>query len=89
MTPLPTATAESHAGDRPPIAPASPATPLDELFARHGAAVRRLASLFERSQPDRDDLVQDIWLAVWRAWPRFRAECAERTFVLRSRTTGA
>ncbi len=71
MTPLPTASAESET------------TALDELLEKHGAAVRRLASLFERSRADRDDLVQDIWLAVWRAWPRFRSEASERTFVLR------
>jgi RNA polymerase sigma-70 factor (ECF subfamily) len=27
--------------------------------------------------------VQDIWLAVWQALPRFRGECSERTFVFR------
>lgn len=83
MTPLPTAAAGSGASEGTTATPADAAAALDELLARHGAAVRRLASLFERSKADRDDLVQDIWLAVWRAWPRFRAECAERTFVLR------
>jgi RNA polymerase sigma-70 factor (ECF subfamily) len=31
----------------------------------------------------RQDLTQDIWLAVWQALPRFRGECSERTFVFR------
>ena len=61
----------------------TPAAALEELFARHGAAVRRLCAVFEREAADRDDLAQDIWLAVWRAWAGFRAECSERTFILR------
>jgi len=56
---------------------------LEHLHARHGAAVRRLASVFTRRPADRDDLTQDIWLAVWRAWPSFRGDCAERTFIMR------
>jgi RNA polymerase sigma-70 factor (ECF subfamily) len=31
----------------------------------------------------RQDLVQDIWLAIWQALPRFRGESSERTFVYR------
>ena len=32
---------------------------------------------------DRDDLLQDIIVAIWRALPRFRGECSERTFMFR------
>lgn len=32
---------------------------------------------------DRDDLEQDVALAIWRALPRFRGECSERTFAFR------
>jgi RNA polymerase sigma-70 factor (ECF subfamily) len=49
----------------------------------HDRAIRRLASAYERDPGRRQDLVQDIWLALWRALPSFRADCSERTFVYR------
>lgn len=45
--------------------------------------LRRLAASYERDPSRQQDLVQDIWLAVWRALPRFRGESSERTFVFR------
>lgn len=53
------------------------------LIAAHGSAVRRLAASVEREPARRQDLVQEIWLAVWQALARFRGECSERTFVFR------
>lgn len=47
------------------------------------AALRRLAGSFTRSASDRDDLVQEIAMALWRALPSFRGDCSERTFVFR------
>jgi RNA polymerase sigma-70 factor (ECF subfamily) len=32
---------------------------------------------------DRDDLLQEIWFALWRALPRYRGESSLRTFVYR------
>jgi RNA polymerase sigma factor (sigma-70 family) len=59
----------------------------DDRFARllseHDRALRRLASSYERDPARQQDLVQDIWLAVWQALPRFRGDCSERTFVFR------
>lgn len=54
-----------------------------ELLERYRAAIARLAGTYEANRADREDLVQDIWLAVWRALPRFRGDCSERTFVFR------
>jgi RNA polymerase sigma factor (sigma-70 family) len=45
--------------------------------------LRRLASSYERDPAKQQDLVQEIWLAVWQALPRFRNECSERTFLFR------
>ena len=45
--------------------------------------LRRLVSSYERDAVRQQDLVQEIWLAVWQALPRFRGECSERTFVFR------
>jgi RNA polymerase sigma-70 factor (ECF subfamily) len=53
------------------------------LLREHDAPLRRLAGSYERDPSKQQDLVQDIWLAVWQALPRFRDECSERTFVFR------
>jgi RNA polymerase sigma-70 factor (ECF subfamily) len=58
-------------------------TRFHELLGRYQAPVTRLASAYEPNRADREDLVQDIWLGIWRALPGFRAECSERTFVYR------
>ena len=55
----------------------------DHLLAANGAAFRRLAATYTRTAGDRDDLLQEIALAIWKALPGFRGECSERTFVFR------
>ncbi|MGE0439959.1 MAG: RNA polymerase sigma factor [Gemmatimonadales bacterium] len=55
----------------------------DHLHASYGAALRRLAHVYAAGQADVDDLVQDIWFAIWRALPGFRGDCSERTFIYR------
>ena len=43
---------------------------LEEIVGKHAGMVRRIATVYER-HPDRiDDLVQEVWLAVWQALPR-------------------
>jgi RNA polymerase sigma-70 factor (ECF subfamily) len=53
------------------------------LLEQHDPAIRRLAVGYERDPMRRQDLVQDIRLALWQALPSFRGGCAERTFVFR------
>ena len=53
------------------------------LLHAHDHALRRLAATYERDPSRQQDLVQDIWLAVWQALPNFRGDCSERTFVFR------
>jgi RNA polymerase sigma factor (sigma-70 family) len=53
------------------------------LLEEHDRSLRRLAASYERDPARQQDLVQDIWLAVWQALPRFRGDCSERTFVFR------
>jgi RNA polymerase sigma-70 factor (ECF subfamily) len=55
----------------------------DRLLAEYGAGLARVAGSYTNSVSDRDDLVQEIALAVWQALPRFRGECSERTFLYR------
>jgi RNA polymerase sigma-70 factor (ECF subfamily) len=56
---------------------------LSALLSAHGAALARLARSYVRNDGDGDDLLQDIVVAIWRALPRFRGECSERTFLFR------
>ena len=55
----------------------------DALLAAHGRSLARLAASYARGGSERDDLFQEIALAMWRALPGFRRECSERTFVFR------
>lgn len=53
------------------------------LVANHDRAIRRLAASYEREPARQQDLVQDIWLALWQALPGSRGACSDRTFVFR------
>jgi RNA polymerase sigma-70 factor (ECF subfamily) len=55
----------------------------DRLLTANSAALTRLAGSFTHTASDRDDLLQEIAIAVWQALPRFRGECSERTFLFR------
>jgi RNA polymerase sigma-70 factor (ECF subfamily) len=55
----------------------------DRIMREHGPALSRLAFGYEKSASAREELVQEIALALWQALPRFRGECSERTFVYR------
>lgn len=55
----------------------------ERMLREHGQALARFASAYERNVSSRDDLVQDIALALWRALPKFRGDCSERTLVFR------
>lgn len=54
-----------------------------QLVSDHGAGVARVAGSYARNGAERDDLLQDIWLAVWRALPSFRGDASLKTFVFR------
>jgi RNA polymerase sigma-70 factor (ECF subfamily) len=55
----------------------------ETLLAEYAPALRRTARLYERDASAREDLFQDMCLALWQALPRFRGESSERTFVFR------
>ena len=54
-----------------------------DIMLEHGATVSRLVSGYAPPGEEREDLLQDIWLAVWKALPSFRGESLLRTYVLR------
>ncbi len=55
----------------------------DRILSEHGAAISRLAFGYETVASVREELVQEIALAIWQALAHFRGECSERTFVYR------
>jgi RNA polymerase sigma factor (sigma-70 family) len=55
----------------------------DRILSEHGAAISRLAFSYETVASVREELVQEIALAIWQALAHFRGECSERTFVYR------
>jgi DNA-directed RNA polymerase specialized sigma24 family protein len=55
----------------------------ERILGKHGAAISRMAYGYEAVAGIREELVQEIALAIWQALPHFRGECSERTFVFR------
>lgn len=53
------------------------------LLEQYGPAIRRLCAAYVVSPGDREDLAQEIALALWTALPRFRGESSERTWLYR------
>jgi RNA polymerase sigma-70 factor (ECF subfamily) len=56
---------------------------IEQVLAREGPALARVAALYERDPARCEDLFQDICLAIWQALPRFRGDSSVRTFVFR------
>src|SRR5262245_63371460 len=49
----------------------------------YAGPIRRLCSVYAANPTDREDLAQDIYLAVWRALPGFRGDASVRTWLYR------
>lgn len=56
---------------------------LADILAQYGPSLGRVVAAYAGSAADRDDLAQDIALALVRALPRYRGESSLRTYVLR------
>ena len=53
------------------------------LISEYQGAMRRLAAVYVNDSRDREDLVQEIAVALWQAIPKFRGEASERTWLYR------
>lgn len=61
----------------------------ERLLAEHGPALARIASAYENRPALREELLQEIAVALWQALPGFRNEASEKTFLLRVATNRA
>ena len=55
----------------------------ERIYAEFRPALHRLTACYESVPQAREDLLQEILLAIWKALPRFRGDCSERAFVFR------
>lgn len=56
---------------------------IDDVLQQHGAMLSRIAASYEFEPGRREDLLQEISMAVWRALSCWRGEASLRTFVAR------
>ena len=55
----------------------------EECLREHGPALWRVIASYAPRGSERDDLAQDVLLALWQALPRFRGQSSAKTFLLR------
>jgi DNA-directed RNA polymerase specialized sigma24 family protein len=55
----------------------------DRAIADHLPMIRRIAAAHESNASAREDVVQEILCAIWRALPNFRGEGSLRAFIAR------
>jgi RNA polymerase sigma-70 factor (ECF subfamily) len=63
--------------------PPSHAELYEQVAGEFGAAIVRLARAYERDDDRRQDLLQDIHLAIWRSLDSYDGRCSLRTWVYR------
>ena len=82
---VPLAPPSAPARPRPaePPAMAAPRLDIDDVLREHGPMLSRIAGSYEAEPARRDDLLQEISLAVWKALPAWRGDASLRTFCAR------
>lgn len=55
----------------------------EAVAEEHGLMLRRIASAYEADPARREELEQEMLLALWRALPRFRGEAPIKAFIAR------
>ncbi|GAB2668560.1 RNA polymerase sigma factor [Arenimonas aestuarii] len=66
---------------RPAMAQDAPR--IEDVLREHGPMLARIAGSYEAEPARRDDLLQEISLAVWKALPAWRGDASLRTFAAR------
>ncbi len=61
----------------------------EQIAREHGGMIQRIASSYEAKPHLAEELVQDIYFAIWRALPSFRGQSSLKTFVARIATNRA
>ena len=61
----------------------------EQVVRDHHAMIHRIAASYEARGSAVEDLVQDVYVAIWKALPVFRGESSIRTFVARIATNRA
>lgn len=82
---MPAAAAVADARRPPRLAPAmtAPAVDIAGVLREHGPMLARIAGSYESEPARRDDLLQEISVAVWKALPSWRGDASLRTFAAR------
>ena len=57
--------------------------PFERIVSDYGPLISRIAMSYEADPTLREDLVQQIFLAVWQALPSWRADASLKTFIAR------
>jgi RNA polymerase sigma-70 factor, ECF subfamily len=55
----------------------------EQAVADYGADIARFVAGYERDTPKRQELLQEVHLALWRSLVGYRSQCALRTWVYR------
>ena len=69
------------AAPRPAVV--TPPLDVEDVLREHGPMLARIAGSYESEPARRDDLLQEISVAVWRALPSWRGDASLRTFAAR------
>lgn len=56
---------------------------IERVLREHGPMLLRMAAAYQGRQAGRDELAQEMAVAVWQALPRFRGEGSLKSFVAR------
>ena len=55
----------------------------EDLLKQHGGIIRKVAFGYARNESDRNDLMQDILLQLWKAYPRYSPDRPFSTWMYR------
>lgn len=58
-------------------------TDFNQILETHAGLLSRIASLYEVRSTQREDLLQEIAFAIWKALPNWRGDASIKTFIAR------